>query len=149
MAEFTYNNAKNISTGHTPFELNYGYHPRVSFKADVDPHTRSRSANKLAKELRELIEVCCQNLLHTQELKKKVYHKGVKSYSYAPGKKILLNSKYIKTKRNRNLESKFFGLFRVLYIVRKQAYKLELPTKWKIHDVFHVLLLEQVTTRKG
>ena len=26
MAEFTYNNSKNASTGHTPFELNCGYH---------------------------------------------------------------------------------------------------------------------------
>ncbi len=64
MAEFAYNNAKNASTSHIPFELNCGYHPRVSFEEDVDPHSRSRSANKLAKELRELMEVCCQNLLH-------------------------------------------------------------------------------------
>ena len=27
MAEFVYNNVKNISTGYTPFKLNYGYHP--------------------------------------------------------------------------------------------------------------------------
>ena len=26
MAKFTYNNTKNVSTGHTPFELNYGYY---------------------------------------------------------------------------------------------------------------------------
>ncbi len=64
MAEFTYNNAKNASTGHTSFELNCGYHPRVSFEEDVDPCSRSRSANKLVEELRELMEVCCQNLLH-------------------------------------------------------------------------------------
>ena len=32
--------------------------------------------------------------------------------------------------------------------VRKQAYKLELPKKWKIHDIFHVSLLEQDITRK-
>ncbi len=64
MAEFAYNNTKNASTGHTPFELNCGYHPRVSFKEDVDPRLRSCSANELAKELRELIEVCCQNFLH-------------------------------------------------------------------------------------
>ncbi len=64
MAEFAYNNAKNASTGHTPFELNYGYHPRVSFKEDVDPRSRSRSANELAEELRELMEVCRQNLLY-------------------------------------------------------------------------------------
>ena len=31
----------------------------------------------------------------------------------------------------------------------KQAYKLELSKKWRIHDVFHVSLLEQDTTRKG
>ncbi len=64
MTEFAYNNAKNASTGHTSFELNCGYHLRVFFEEDVDPRSRSRSANKLAEELRELMEVCCQNLLH-------------------------------------------------------------------------------------
>ncbi len=63
MADFAYNNIKNASTGHISFELNCGYHPRVSFEEDIDSHLRSRSANKLAKELRELIEVCCQNFL--------------------------------------------------------------------------------------
>ena len=37
MAEFAYNNAKNASTGYTPFELNCGYHPCVSFEEDTDP----------------------------------------------------------------------------------------------------------------
>ncbi len=142
MAEFAYNNAKNASTGHTPFELNCGHHSRVSFEEDIDPCSRSRSANELAEELRELMEVCCQNLFHVQELQKKAHDKGVKSRSYAPGEKIWLNSRYIKTKGNKKLESKFFGPFRVLHSVGKQAYKLELPAKWKIHDVFHVSLLE-------
>ncbi len=111
MAEFAYNNAKNASIGHTPFELNCGYHPRVSFEEDVDPRSRSRPANELAEELRELMEVCYQNLLHTQELQKRAHDKEVKSCSYAPGAKVWLNSKYIKTKRNKKLESKFFGPF--------------------------------------
>ncbi len=64
MAEFVYNNVKNASTGHTPFELNCSYHPRVFFEEDVDPRSRSRSADELAKELRELMKVCYQNLLH-------------------------------------------------------------------------------------
>ncbi len=119
MVEFAYNNAKNISTGHTPFELNCGYHLRVSFEEDVDPSLRSRSTNKLVEELRELMEVCYQNLLHAQELQKRAYDKGVKSRSYAPDKKVWLNSKYIKTKRNKKLESKFFGLFQVLHIIGK------------------------------
>ena len=68
MAEFAYNNAKNASTNHTPLELNCSYHLRVSFKEDVDLRSRSHSANKLARELRELMKVYCQNLLHAQEL---------------------------------------------------------------------------------
>ncbi len=59
LVEFAYNNVKNASTSHTLFELNCGYYPRVSFKEDVNPRSRSRLANKLAEELRNLIEVCC------------------------------------------------------------------------------------------
>ncbi len=76
-----------------------------------------------------LMEVCCQNLLHVQELQKKAHDKGVKSRSYAPGENVWLNSKYIKTKKNKKLESKFFGSFRVLHAIGKQVYQLELPTK--------------------
>ena len=111
IVEFAYNNAKNASTGHTSFELNYDYHLRVSFKEDVDPRSKSCSANKLEEELRELIEVCCQNLLHAKELQKRAHDKGIKSRSYALGKKVWLNSKYIKTKRNKKVESKFYGPF--------------------------------------
>ena len=39
MAEFAYNNAKNASTGHTPFELNCSYYPRMSYKKDVDSYS--------------------------------------------------------------------------------------------------------------
>ncbi len=51
-------------------------------------------------------------------------------------------------KRNKKLKSKFFGPFQVLHAVGKQAYKLELPTKWKIYNVFHMSLLEQDIIRK-
>ena len=149
MAEFTYNNAKNASTGHTSFELNCGYHPRMSYEEDVDPRSQSKSADKLSAELRELMIVCRENLYHAQELQKRAHDKEVKPRSYSPGEKVWLNSKYIKTKCNRKLEAKFFRPFRVLHSVGKQAYKLELPKKWRIHDVFHMTLLEQDTTRKG
>ena len=36
----------------------------------------------------------------------------------------------------------------MLHLVGKQAYKLELPKKWGIHDVFYVSLLEQDITKK-
>ena len=58
MVKFAYNNAKNASTGYTPFELNCGYHPRVSYKEDLDPRSKSRIAEELSSELRELMTVC-------------------------------------------------------------------------------------------
>ncbi len=64
IAEFTYNNAKNASTEHTLFELNYSYYLRVFFEKDDNPCLRSCSAKKLAEELRELMEVCYQNFFY-------------------------------------------------------------------------------------
>ena len=82
MAEFAYNNAKNASTGHTPFKLNCGFNPQTSFKDDVDPCSRSCFANKLVKKLRELMDLYQQNLLHAQKLQKRAHDKNVKPRSY-------------------------------------------------------------------
>ena len=149
MAEFAYNNAKNASTNHTSFELNCGYHPWVSYKEDLDPCSKLKTAEKLSSKLRNLMAVCQQNLHHAQELQKRAHDKGVKPQSYAPGDKIWLSSKHLKTKQNCKLEAKFLGPFWVLHPVGKQAYKLKLPKKWRIHDVFYVSLLEQNTIKKG
>ena len=117
MAEFAYNNTKDASTGYIPFELNCRYHPRISYEEDIDPHSRSKAADELTEELRNLMAACRKNLQHAQELQKRAHNKGIKPRSYALGKKVWLNSKYIKTKRNRKLEAKFFGPFRVLHPV--------------------------------
>ena len=51
IAEFAYNNAKNASTGYTPFELNCGYHPRISYEEDLYSRSKSRIAEKLSFKL--------------------------------------------------------------------------------------------------
>ena len=100
MTEFAYNNAKHASIGYTPFELNCGYQLRVSYEEDVDPCSKSKAANVLTKKLRNLITTCRENLQHTQKLQKQAHDKRTKPRSYAPSKKLWLNSKYINTKRN-------------------------------------------------
>ena len=143
MTKFTYNNAKNICISHILFELNCGYHHCISFKEDLDYRSRSMLAGELLLKLQKLMTVYCKNLFCIQELQKWAYDKGVKLKSYTLGDKIWLNNKYIKTKQNRKLKAKLFGLFWVLHPVKKQVYKLK---KWRIHNFFHLLLLEQDIT---
>ncbi len=64
MAKFSYNNTKSASTGHNPFELNYGYYSKALLENKTDFCSKFCYANKLAQELRELIKICCQNLFH-------------------------------------------------------------------------------------
>ncbi len=111
MAEFTYNNVKNTSTGHTSFELNCGFHLQAFYNKDVDPHSQLKLADELATELRKLMAICRENLQHTQGLQKRYHNKYAKLRSYAPDNKVWLNSKYIKTKRNRKLEATILWTF--------------------------------------
>ena len=129
MAEFAYNNTKNISTDYTPFEYNWGYHLCVFFEEETNHPPRSKTADNLLAKLQKLMTVCRENLHNAQEFQKRAHNKGIKPKSYAPGDKVWLNSKYIKTKQNRKLKAKFFRLFWMLHPVDKQAYKLKLPKK--------------------
>lgn len=88
MAKFAYNNLKNASMGHTPFEHDCRYYPRVFFEDEYNTYSRSFSADRLAMELRKLITIYRQNLLYTQDIQKQTYDKGVKLCSYTPSKKV-------------------------------------------------------------
>ncbi len=63
-----YAKAHDQSTGFSKSYHNCGYYPRVLLEEDVNPYMRFHSAKKLADELKKLIEICCQNLFHTQKL---------------------------------------------------------------------------------
>lgn len=68
MAEFTYNDAKNVNTGFTFFKLNRNFQFKILYKENVDPHFRSKIVDELAVELRELISMCKKKLQYTQKL---------------------------------------------------------------------------------
>ena len=88
MVEFAYNNAKNISSGHTLFKLYCEYHLCVSYEKDLDPCSKSKTVKELSSKLWNFMAVCQQNLYHAQELQKQAHNKEVKPQSYAPGDKV-------------------------------------------------------------
>lgn len=55
IVKFTYNNAKNKTTDHTLFQLNYDYHSYISYEDNIDFRSKSYLANELVKKLKDLI----------------------------------------------------------------------------------------------
>ena len=86
--EYTYNNAKNASIDHIFFEFNYGYHPWVFYKENLNSCLKSKTVEELFFELQNFIAVYKQNLYHTQKLQKQAYNKRVKLQSYVLSEKI-------------------------------------------------------------
>ena len=48
------------------------------------------------------------------------------------------------SKKNNKLSPKFYGPYKVLQNISTVAYKLELPTSYQVHPVFHVSFLKNV-----
>ena len=57
MAEFDYNNAKNASTNHMLFKLNCKYYPRVFYKENLNPRSKSKTTKELSSKLQNLLAV--------------------------------------------------------------------------------------------
>jgi len=58
---------------------------------------------------------------------------------FQPGDKVLLEGENLRTNRpTKKLDHRRFGPFKVERKIGERAYRLKLPTTWKIHPVFHV-----------
>jgi len=153
LAEFAYNNSLHASTGFTPFRLYYGFDPELGTNVEDDvlegsvPSTEDRV--KVLNEERELLS----NRLRTvSESHKKWYNAKHQATRFKRGDQVMLSAKNIRQLRpNKKLSSKFLGPFEVLEVIgdHGQAYRLKLPSTYKVHNVFHVSLLEPWHSREG
>jgi len=142
MAEFADNNAISPSIGQSAFFLNKGFHPRMSFDPDPTEYetTRARIEAGKAKNISEHMErsltLAKQALERTRTTMKEQADKHRKKMIYKVGDIMFLNSRNIITSRPfKKLDDKMLEPFKILAVVGA-AYRLELSSTMRIHNVF-------------
>jgi len=149
LTEFAYINAKQSTLGCSSFYMMTGYNAFIYY--DVEDNAweeKVPTAKNRVKQLHEARKKLSKQWESAVTSQVKAYNKKHKPKTYNKGNLVLLSMKNLSQKRsNKKLLHKFAESFRIQDIVRKQAYRLHLPTHYWIHNVFHVSYLESYNWR--
>ena len=128
----------------------YGYKPEILISIEGDaPWEGVPAAEERVKKLHELREHLAKRWQDVMEASAKYYNKSHKPITFNKGDLVMLSTKNLKQKRpSKKLSHKYIGPFRVEEPVGTQAYRLTLPTAYRIYPVFHVTLLEPYKRRE-
>ena len=135
MAEFTHNNWLNETTHESPFFLLMGYNPCADWTDCPSPIPQValhldqfKQARKRTKEL----------MIKAQ--KSWVKHRDTPKYKVRD--QVWLEGHHLHTNQpTTKLAPRRHGPFRIVQVMSPVNYRLELPTQWSIHPVFHIDLL--------
>lgn len=141
---FAINRSYQSAHGLQPYEIVYGHAcamPNDRAILDDNPtevRTRFESRDEIYKYVTDMITDA-----QATDSKYYDYHRR-SAPKYNPGDKVMLNASNIKTIRpSKKLDFKRLGPFEVIEMIGTHAVRLLLPATMKIHNVFHVGLLEK------
>jgi hypothetical protein len=135
LAEFAHNNWLNKSMHESPFQVLMGYHPRADWTGMRSAIPRVTTCLEQYNEARH----------KAQELMRRAQQSWVRhcdTPKYQVGDQVWLEGRHLRTNQpTTKLAPKRHGPFKVIQVMSAVNYRLELPTQWSIHDVFHTDLL--------
>src|ERR1700710_88853 len=145
LAEFAYNNGLQETIKTSPFYANYGIHP----KYEAIDHMAQWNQTP-TEDMSHLHETLRMEIVTTQLRQKEIYDQHRKPDSnWKSGDKVWLLPRNIRTTRPcKKLDYKKMGPFKILAKIGTSAYKLDLPAGMKIHNTFHISLLEPYSDNK-
>jgi hypothetical protein len=135
LAEFTHNNWPNESTHESPSHILMGYHPHADWSGTQSSipqvTTRLEQYNEARHKAQELMRRVQQSWVRHRDMPK-----------YQIGDRVWLEGCHLCTNQpTAKLTPKRHRPFKVVQVMSPINYRLELPTQWSIHDVFHTDLL--------
>ncbi|KAE8238369.1 hypothetical protein A4X06_0g8816, partial [Tilletia controversa] len=142
MAEFAVNNAPSATTGVSPFQANYGRHPRTPSTLGIS--VPAPASVTLAEDINALHQEMHDRILKAQARQKHHADKRRTDFEFNINDLVLLSTENIKTTRpSKKLDFRRAGPFKILSKVGKVSYKLDLPSSMSgLHPVFHISMLE-------
>lgn len=142
-AQLAYNTAYNESTKLTPSDANFGYTPVAYYDARqteiINPAAiiKSEDLKNVHNELRTELEFVNKRMQRYYDPKR------LEGPIFKEGDMVYLSTKNITTKRpSHKLDFKYIGPYKITRKISKNNYELDLPTKVRLHKIFHVALLE-------
>jgi len=154
-AEFTFNNKIHMATKSSPFQVNYGREPRMSF--NIRKKEKNEKAEEFAREMKKRHEEARVALVRLQEEMKRQADRSRKEVEeYRIDDKVLISTKdfsmELMKRAMKKLMEKFIGPYVVKKIVSENAVELELPVPLRIYLVVNVRRIvkyrEQVKEQK-
>jgi hypothetical protein len=144
LVEFAYNNGYQTSAKMSPFEILYGNKCMNPISWD-NPVDRIMVGPEMLQEMEIMVKKVQHNLKEAQDRHKRYADHKRRHLEFQVGDHVYLKVKAHKSSLNlgncAKLASRFFGPFDILARIGSVAYQLALPTNLKIHNVFHVSLL--------
>ena len=135
LAEFAHNNWHSETTRESPFFLLMGYNPRADW---IDRPSPIPQVTLRAEQFKEARKRAQELMIKAQ--KSWLKHKDTPKYKI--GDLVWLEGRHLRTNQpTAKLAPRRHGPFKVIQVMSAVNYRLELPTQWSIHPVFHIDLL--------
>jgi transposase InsO family protein len=151
LAQFTYNNSYHTTIQMSPFRALKGFDPQMPDLSVADAPRKGDAPEAIERvaQLQEEREALARHWVKATQAQSKHYNAKRKPMEFSMGDQVLLSAKNLKLRRpNRKLAERFVGPFKIVEIIGKQAYRLELPQELAVHPTFHVSLLEPYYERQ-
>jgi hypothetical protein len=144
VAELAINNAKQASTGFTPFYLNYGQEVQLPLDqavAGLVPSNNPEAAERI-RRLQVDLARARTNIEHAQQRQSRYADQHRRPMTFVVGDPVLLSTEHLKLlgseKRTPKLTCKYLGPFKIKRVVNANAYELDLPSSMQIHPVINI-----------
>src|SRR5271168_40444 len=139
--EFTHNNRRHANRKHSLFEL-------IQEESTITlPITFEHTKFPTIEDRMKLLIRNREEALAAHELARSRIA-ARKKYTFTPfvkGQKVWLDTRNLKTSYHKKIAPKREGPFEIDEVLGPVTYRLKLPDTWKIHNVFHAILLRPYT----